>query len=170
MKTSAFIYSSMLLRILNKEYALSMDLDSYYSVTFCINRFFMERVWMYENEDVIFTYAKSNIVGNPNPSNLVAVSDLYSGKNIKTLDELFEFLKEICPKMKSMSFRYFIQCYINTYKDTALFSVECLQYFLFVVEAALIGSFLVNQPMITDITKTTKNMNRFYPELVKAII
>ena len=47
---------------------------------------------------------------------------------------------------------------------------ECLPYFLYTIEASMIGSFIVNQPMIADITKNIKGMNTFYPELTKAIL
>ena len=50
-----------------------------------------------------------------------------------------------------------------------MFSLECLPYFLFTIQSSAIGSFIVNQPMISDITKGIKGMNTFYPELVKAI-
>lgn len=169
MKICSSIYTNMVLRILNKEYALSMDQVTYQNVVFCISRFFMERVWMYNNEDVITTYAKGNILGTVNISNIMTVSNMYTEKEIKTFDELIEFLKEICPRMKSLTFRYFLQCYINTYKSGAMFGLECLPYFLYTIETTMIGSFLVNQPLIADITKTTKGMNQFYPELVKAI-
>ena len=169
MRMSSFIYTNMILRILNKEYAVSLDLDAYHILTFCISRFFMERVWMYDNEDVVFTYAKGNINGTPNMTSLTQISDMYTSANIKTIQDLLEFCKNACPKIKGLSFRYFVQCYINTYKVGALFGLESLPYFLYTVEATLIGSFLINQPMIADVTKTTKGMNRFYPDLVKAI-
>jgi hypothetical protein len=33
----------------------------------------------------------------------------------------------------------------------------------------MIGSFIVNQPMVYDVAKTTKGMNTFYPELAKLV-
>ena len=169
MRICSSIYTNMIIRILNKEYALSLDLNASQAFTFCISKFFMENVWMHTNDDVINTYARGNIIGAYNQAAIMSISDLYDSKNIKTIDELFALLKEISPRIKGLTFRYFLQCYINTYKVSAMFGLECLPYFLFTIETTMIGSFIVNQPMISDVTKTTKNMNQFYPELVKAL-
>lgn len=169
MKTSCNIYVNLMLRILNKECSLSNDMDTYNKVAFCIGKFFLERVWMATNEDVIFTYANSTINSVVAKAEMLVIANMYDSKNIKTIDQLISFLKEISPRLHGMTFRYFLQCYINTYKDGALFSLECLPYFLYVVQSSLLGSFLVNQPMISDVCKNIKGMNNFYPELVKSV-
>ena len=71
--------------------------------------------------------------------------------------------------MEKLNLRYFTDYYIRTYKGSAIFGMECLPYFLFTISSALLGSFIVNQPIITDITKRIKNINIFYPELVKVL-
>lgn len=169
MKLSCNIYTSMILRILNKEYAISMDQDLNNKVSFCIAKFFLQSVWGFNNQDVILSYARSVIRNAVNMAEYVALSELYEKANIKTIDELIVFIRDLSPRLKSINFRYFLQCYINTYKSGAMFGLECLPYFLYTIEAAQLGSFLVNQPIITDITKNIKGMNTFYPELTKAI-
>ena len=81
-----------------------------------------------------------------------------------------KFIATFSPRLGALNFRYFVQCFINTYKATSMFGMECLPYFLFTIQSSMIGSFIVNQPIISDITKTIKGMNNFYPELVKIII
>lgn len=169
MKVSCSIYTTMILRILNKDYAISMDQDVYSKITFCISKFFLERVWMYTNKDVIFTYAKNNIKNAVNSAEFIVISKLYEEANILTISDLLNFITQFSPRLKGLSFRYFLQCYIDRYKNGAMFGLECLPYFLYTIEASMIGSFLVNQPMISDITKNTKGMNTFYPELVKVL-
>lgn len=171
MKVSCNIYTNMILRILNKEYAVSMDQDLYAKVSFCIAKFFLQNIWMSDNKDVNFSYAVNTIHSNigVNRAAMLQVSDEMDDKNISNITELLDHLKEFSPRLASLNFRYFVQCYINTYKAGAMFSLECLPYFLYTIEATMIGSFLVNQPMIADITKNIKGMNTFYPELVKAI-
>ena len=169
MKISCSLYTSMLLRILNKEYAISMDQDVYNNVAFCIGKFFLKNIWGATNEDVIFSYACSNIKSAVNRADMMVISENYDSKNIESINQLLDFIKEFSQRLKPLNFRYFLQCYINTYKPNAMFSLECLPYFLYTIEAAMIGSFLVNQPIISDITKNTKGMNVFYPELVKAL-
>ena len=83
--------------------------------------------------------------------------------------KVIAFLSGLNPRLKSLNFRYFTQCYINTFGAPALFGMETLHYFLFAITSVLIGSFVVNQPIISDVVKNIKGMNSFYPELVKAI-
>ena len=169
MRLCSAIYTSMLIRILNKEYAISMDQDLYSKVAFCIGKFFLRNIWMSENNDINFSYAVSNIKNAVNKADMLVLSDLYDEKEITTIEDLLNFIKELSPRLKPLNLRYFLQCYINTYKAGAMLSLECLPYFLYTIEASLLGSFIINQPIISDITKTTKGMNNFYPELVKSV-
>lgn len=168
MKLSANIYTSMILRILNKEYALSMDKDIYNQVAFCISRFFLDNIWESKNFDINTAYSITNIIG-ANKSELNLLSETYNEANINSISDLISFLKTISRRLDKLNIRYFTDRYISTYKSSALFSMECLTYFLYTIEAGLIGSFIVNQPIITDITKNIKGMNTFYPELSKSI-
>lgn len=170
MKLSCNLYTTMIIRILNREYALSMDQDTYDKVSFCVAKFFLKSVWNCTNSDVIFSYAKDTIKHGVNVPEMLIISKMYDEANINTIEELITFMKGFSSRLKPMNFRYFVQCYINLFKDTAMFSLECLPYFLFTVESAMLGSFIVNQPIMSDIIKNTKGMNNFYPELVKAIV
>lgn len=170
MKVCTNIYTSMIVRILNKEYSISMEEDTYNKICFCLGRFFLDRVWMSPNHDVNISYAFSTIKGGINRADFMPISDLYDTKNIANIDDLLNFMREFSPRVSGINFRYFIQSYINLYKAPALFGLECLPYFLFSVEASMLGSFIINQPMISDVTKNISGMNTFYPELVKAIV
>lgn len=168
MKISSMIYTSMILRILNKEYAISMDITTYNRVSFCISKFFLDNIWESKNKDINTTYAMNNI-NNPNKADLLILNDSYESANITNIDLLISFLKTVTPRLEKLNLRYFTQCYLNTYKPSAIFSMECLPYFLYTIEAALVGSFIVNQPIISDITKNIKNITTFYAELSKVI-
>ena len=172
MKISCKLYVSMIMRILNKEYATGSDKELFQKVSFVIGLFFSRSVWMSTNNDVNFSYACNSCKVASEGINIAImqqVQDEYLEKNITTIDELLAFLKTLSPRFNDLNFRYFMQCYINTYKAGAMFGLECLPYFLYTIEATMLGSFLVNQPIISDITKTTRGMNTFYPELVKSI-
>lgn len=169
MKLSCSIYTSMIIRILNKEYAISMEPELYSKVAFCVGKFFLKNVWMSDNDDINFSYAVNNIRNEVNKADMMQLSEIFNESNINTVEDLINFIKEFSPRLKPINLRYFIQCYINTYKAGAMFSLECLPYFLYTIEASMIGSFLVNQPIISDITKNVKGMNTFYPELFKSV-
>jgi len=86
MKLINTIYTSMVIRILNKEYALSMNQDLYNSVSYCVSRFFLESVWGCENHDLVFTYASQTCTSTVNKSNLMILDDQYSHAEIKSID------------------------------------------------------------------------------------
>lgn len=169
MRLCSGIYTSMILRVLNKEYAISMDQDLYSKVSFCVSKFFLKNIWNSDNNEINFSYSIGNIRNDVNKADMLLLSELFDSKNITNIEELILFIKELSPRLNAINLRYFLQWYINTYKGGAMFSLECLPYFLFTVEASMIGSFIVNQPIISDITKTIKGMNTFYPELFKTV-
>lgn len=169
MRVTMSIYTNMILRIFNKEYAISMDQELYDKVSFFISLFFLKNVWGSDNNDVNISYAYS-ILNNTDRNMVQAYLVEYNEMKIEGIDDLMKALSTLSPRLKSLTFRYFTQCYINTYKAPALFGVEYLPMFLFTIQTSMIGSFIVNQPIISDITKNVKNMNIFYPELSKALI
>lgn len=169
MKISCSIYVHMLVRIFNKEYTISMDQDLYDKIVFTLGKYFLETVWGCTNKDIVFSYARSNINHAMNIALLDQLSNEYESQQIKTLDKLIAFIKEFSPRVKELNFRYFLQCFMVTYKPAATFGLECLPYFLFTIQSSMIGSFIVKQPIIADVFKSVKGMNNFYPELVKTI-
>ena len=96
---------------------------------------------------------------------MIDFNKLYEDANIETIEDLIRFMASFSPRLKTLNFRYFVQCFINTYKASTLFGLECLPYFLFTVQSTMIGSFIVNQPIISDITKTIKGMKNLYQDL-----
>lgn len=166
MKLTCNIYTSMMLRILNKEFALSLDQEMYNNISFIISRFYLEKVWECTNKELIFNYACQNIL-TPNKLNLKLVDDQYSSANINDISELITFISNFSPKLSKLTTRYFVECYVNNYKIPATLGMDTFPYFLFILICAYNGSFLVNQPIINDIIKNIKNSNIFYNELNK---
>ena len=170
MKFTNALYTSMILRILNKEYALSMNQDLYNQVSFVISRFYMEKVWGSENHDVVFNYAVSNTnSATVNRNDMLLMDDTYTQKKIEKISDLINFIHDLNPRMEKLNMRYFTECYINTYRAPAILSMDTLPYFLFTVAAVYCGSFIVNQPALNDIIKNTKGANIFYSELSKIL-
>lgn len=166
MKITNQIYTEMFLRILNKEYALSLNQDIYDTASFSISKFFLKRVWECKNDDIATSYAMGTIV-SPDKTNLTIANDLYDEKDPDSFPKLIAYLADLSPRLGKLNLRYFTQCWINTYKASAIFGMETLPYFLFIIEATMIGSFIVNQPIISTMIKNIRNMNLFYPELSK---
>lgn len=169
MKLTNHIYTSMIMRILNKEYALSMNQELFNSVSYSVSRFYLERIWGSGNHDLIFTYASQTCTNTVNKANLLVLDDQYTQADIQSVDQLMTFIKSISPRLESLNIRYFTEYYINMYRAPALLSMDTLPYFIFTLVATYCGSFIVNQPIINDIIKNTKNSNIFYNELSKLV-
>ena len=168
MRSTMAIYCNMFLRVLNKEYALSLSPLEYNQVCYCLARFYLENLWGLENAEMSHSYAFGAIL-NPNRSDYVEVQDNWDMANIKTLDELLIFLRDHFPRLRELSIRFFTEYYMNTYKATVVLGLDVLPYFLFAIGSSLLGSFIANQPVIQDIARQTKGINYFYPELSRIV-
>src|SRR5699024_1925605 len=114
------------------------------------------------------SYAFSAIL-NPNRMDYVELEDAWDQADIKTMEELLEFLKERFSRLKGLSIRFFVEYYMNSYKAPAILGLDVLPYFLFAVATALLGSFIINQPSIMEIARQTKSTNYFYAELSRIV-
>lgn len=163
-------YVAMVMRILNKEYALSMDVEAYDKVAYAVGRFFAESVWGITNGEQIFSYAShTKSVRDQRSPVLGMVHDEYELKSITSVDELIDFLKTLTPRLASLSARYYYQRWIETYKYSAAFAMESAPYFMYCMTCTTIGSFLINSPLINDISKDSKGMRTYYTELAKVL-
>lgn len=156
----------MFLRILNKEYALSLAPLEYNQVSYCVARFFLEHLWEISSNELSHAYAIGTIL-NPNRMDYVTLQDEWESADIKDMEGLMNFLKDHFPRLRNLSIRFFTEYYMNTYKSTVVLGMDVFPYFLFAMTSSMLGSFIANQPVIYEILKNTKGMNYFYAELSK---
>lgn len=168
MMTTASVYTEMMARILNKEYALTLDKVLYDKVCYCIKRFYLECVWEYPNTGLVSNYASSDLK-YIQQFDLDALDVTYSKMEIKTIANLLEFVKSLSPRMSDLNLRYYIERFIKTYHGASILSIDYLPYVFFVITNVVMSTFLVSQTALNDIIKNTKNINRFYSELARVM-
>lgn len=168
MMTTASVYTEMMARILNKEYALTLDKVLYDKVCYCIKRFYLECVWEYPNTGLVSNYASSDLK-YIQQFDLDALDATYSKMEIKTIANLLEFVKSLSPRMGDLNLRYYIERFIKTYHGSSILSIDYLPYVFFVITNVVMSTFLVSQTALNDIIKNTKNINRFYSELARVM-
>lgn len=168
MMTTASVYTEMMARILNKEYALTLDKILYDKVCYCIKRFYLECVWEYPNTGLVSNYASSDLK-YIQQFDLDALDVTYSKMEIKTIANLLEFVKSLSPRMSDLNLRYYIERFIKTYHGSSILSIDYLPYVFFVITNVVMSTFLVSQTALNDIIKNTKNINRFYSELARVM-
>lgn len=168
MKICSSVYSQMFMRILNKEYALTLDKVLYDKVTYVVTRFFIERVWEYPSSDLAEAYARSELK-EISDIDLDLISQGYSDSQIKDVDGMIVYLRTVSPRMANLNTRYFIERFINTFHGSSILSIDYLPYVFFVIINVILATFLVSQTALSDIIKNTKNISKFYIELSKII-
>lgn len=168
MMTTASVYTEMMARILNKEYALTLDKVLYDKVCYCIKRFYLECVWEYPNTGLVSNYTSSDLK-YIQQFDLDALDATYSKMEIKTIANLLEFVKSLSPRMSDLNLRYYIERFIKTYHGSSILSIDYLPYVFFVITNVVMSTFLVSQTALNDIIKNTKNINRFYSELARVM-
>lgn len=169
-KVLSNIYSVMMMRILNKEYALTLDPDLHSQVSYIVSRFFLDRVVELPNKDISHSYASKN-ANATTPLVLQSVREEYENANITNFEELIDFLGKYNKRLTGINKKLFIQVFMNTYGPVSILGLDCLPYFILTVTSTLMGSFLVNETILSDIIKNTRglNANVVYPELSKIV-
>jgi hypothetical protein len=168
MKICQDVYVEMMIRILNRDYALTMDKQLYDKCRYCFSKFFLTFVWEYPNKDLIDAYAKSGL-DNITPLDLDMLKVAYDGFGVNDLKSLLEFMKGLAPRMADLNVRYFLERFVATYHGSSIISVDYLPYLFFVITNVILSTFLIGQAALSDIIKNTKNIGKFYPELSKLI-
>ena len=101
---------------------------------------------------------------------LKTISNSYNEASIENVGDLLMFMKTLSPRLESISIRFFIERYMNTYQGGAIMAIDYLPYLFFIIIDTLLGGFMVSSMGIKDIVKNTKGVNMFYAELVKTIM
>lgn len=165
-KTLMSVYTQMVMKILIKEFALSMDRPLCDEVKYCVSRFFLEKMWGITNEEIVDAYASADLEFLTSLLHDEIV-DRYVGKDIKDINDLIELIASLSARLKSLNSKYFIEKWISNYHAPAILSMDYLPYLFFVINNVILGSFLVSQNALTDIVKSTKGMSHYYSELAK---
>jgi hypothetical protein len=162
------VYTNMFMRVLNRDYALSLDTALHDKVSFTISKFFLDNIWELGNSDMSTNYALQTTTEKNLQSLDLTLAD-YQNAKATTVEELFGVLKQISPRMQSLTVRYFVERFLNTYGGSSILAIDYLPYVFFMIQNTLAGGFLVSQTTLSDIVKNTKDIRKFYPELSKSV-
>ena len=162
------IYTQMVLRILNREYALSLTKDLYDATNYYTSRFFLERILGVTNKEIVNSYAAGNC-NNPSETTIALCNNLYSSAKIVTIEDFINFIAKSNTKMNNLKLRYFFQRWASSYGTGATLSIDSFPYFYYCIANVVLGGFLVNTTAISDFVKNTKGINSIYPELLRII-
>lgn len=168
MKLCMNIFVSMYLRILNRDYALSIDPVLHDNVSYVLAQFFLRNLWEIDNNAIIHA-ASSSLTKTIRDEELQLLGLKYEKANITDVSKLFDFLRTEFPVLTTLNVRHFVERFLNTYNGASVMAIDYLPYVFFCIINVMLGGFLVSQTILADIIKNTKGMNRFYSELTKLV-
>lgn len=163
-KCVANIYAEMSLRILNREFALSLEKDMYDSINYMLARFCLTNVLPLQSKDLINAYAKA-CCKKATQLSIDIASDIYERENITSVESFIVALRKTYPKLAGLTYRYYFERWISSYGTGACLSIDSFPYFYYVIINALLGSFLINVTGISEIVKNAPGISQFYGEI-----
>lgn len=163
-KVTATIYSEMGLRILNREFALSLDKDSYDEVNYLLARFCLTKVLPLTSAEVIHAYA-AGCCKSPSNLSMELASDMYERGEIRSIEDLIKYIASNFPKMGKLTYRYYFERWISSFGMGTTLAIDSFPYLYYTIINVLLGSFLVNVSGLSEIVKNTSGISHFYAEI-----
>lgn len=163
-KILATIYSEMSLRILNREFALSLEKDTYDSINYILGRFCLSKVFPLTSPELIHSYA-SSCCKSPSQLSIELASDVYEREEIKSVETMIRAITKNYPKTAKLTYRYYFERWISSFGTGACLSIDSFPYLYYVIINVLLGGFLVNVSGLSELVKNVSGIQQFYAEI-----
>lgn len=166
MSSGADIFSSMILRVLNKKFAL-IDKTKINSVLFISSKFYLISILGLDNSEQIDNYACKNIK-NVNPVTINNINTCFKTEDYANLASFIQALanNELNKLgLQELTIRGFLEAFINTYDSAAALSLELFPYFCYNVFSVLNSAYINNQYVLEDMIVDTKQGITLYNAL-----
>ena len=150
------IWAYMFSKILNKQFALNINRSSSDKIIYLASKFFMINLLQMNDTELIDNYAIKNTKDSSYTTlksvdvKMKQIPDAYA--NIANFIQALSTCGYlIISGLEKLTVRDYVMNFINTYQNTALFSLEHLSYFLFNVFSTVNSVFLNNQYAFKDV-------------------
>lgn len=164
MKIFATVYAEMYLRILNREYALSLDKSAYDTINYIAARFCLTKILGLKSVELAKSYAEA-CCKSPDRITLELADGMYDRANIQGTEDLIKLIASTNAKMSKLTFRYFFERWISSFGTGACLGIDSFPYLYYIIANVLMGGFLVNVTGLSEIVKNTKGIATLYSEL-----
>ena len=160
------IFAHMFTKVLNKKFSLNSKRDAMNKVIYLASKFFMINHLGMTDQNMISNYA----IKNCNSATAILVRDVDTAFTPEMFTNISTFLKGLAdlsylfiPGFETITTRDYMTSYADTYGQSTIYSLESLEYFLFVISSVVIGAYLNNQTLLEDIID--KDGAKLYLEL-----
>ena len=165
------IYAQMFTRVLNRDFALNVDKDAYNKVLFLAAKFFLMNLLQLKNSDSVFNYA-TKAAGVTSAIALKRLDDAFPDDSYKDISTFINAIKNkaymINNGLTKLDVRTYMERYIRMYKNSSLFSLEHLSYFLFNIFACLNGAH-INDSYAWEAAMGKKSGDKLYGFISNAV-
>lgn len=162
------IYCKMVSRVLNKEFSIAVNKNTFDTIQYWIGRYFLERVYgLNDTPSNIETMARSSIK-YLDDLQIQEIKKTYDDANITKFAELLDLIKGISPRMKALNEGVFLNDWINYYYIPSMLGCDNIEYMIFMCITLMSGNNIINISA-SDIVKEAKGIKGFRAELLKLI-
>jgi hypothetical protein len=162
------IYTRLFMRILNREYAIGADKIVFESIQYCINKFFLIKIFGIitdSPEDIeIISQKKFKEI---NSMRYEEIRKLYDDSNPNNISELLVLFSKIFPRING-TLKTILSCWISYYYTPATLAIDTIEYLIFMIITLLSGNNIINISA-SEIVKNVNNIKTINAELLKII-
>jgi len=166
-KSGSFIFSSMMTKLLDKMFALSIDPPKHDMVRFLTSKFFIINMLEKGEEGLETTnnVAFNNTQGyiTKNIAQNIEFDDI---KNYENIDTFLQSLNNI-NNIKNLNTRLFLHEWIKMFGEASLMSLEYFPFFLYTVFSSFVNANIANDYIIEPLCG--KDLNVLYNEITKIL-
>jgi len=167
-KTLMNLYTKFIMRIINRQFAISSDKIAWDILVYWINRFFLNIVLGANNTpENIENMAKSDFK-YIDELKYDEIKQTYDIANPQKISQLLDLLKTVSVRMKSLYLGSFLSDWFNYYYYPAALAPDTLEYLIFMIILLLSGNNIISIAA-SDIVKEQKGIKTFRAELLKLI-
>lgn len=162
------MYTEFMIRILNREFAIKSDRNTFETLQYWIRKFFMTKIYgTSDNPTNVETAAKSNIK-NMDSIRIEEIIRQYDEANPAVMSELIELLKIASTRMKRLNLAKFYSDWINYYGIPSMLALDNVEYLIFMIISLQSGNNVISIAA-SDVVKECKGIKGFREELLKLI-
>lgn len=162
------MYTEFMIRILNREFAIKSDRNTFETLQYWIRKFFMTRIFGTSDNPVNVENAAKVNIKNMDSIRLEEIARQYDEANPAVMSELVELLKTASNRMKGLNLAKFYSDWINYYGIPSMLALDNVEYLIFMIVSLQSGNNVISIAA-SDVVKECKGIKGFREELLKLI-
>lgn len=150
-KTGADIYSKIFTKVLDRMFAVNLDVNKTDKIKFIAAKFFLINILEKTNEGNINTVANACTSGTASLNTLLSFGQQFPKECFSSFDKFIETLSEQVDGLGELNLRNYLDNYMRMYGVSALLALEYFPAFVHMISAMIIGANLNAEHIIENL-------------------